>query len=103
MLAPLESGLLLLSDLPGVKVSSPLSPGAAPGTADLLVSLGLGPRVSGSLDADNAGSRYSGAYGGATLQVNDLLGFGGAASVRGLTSAPACATDGSPTSCRPAA
>lgn len=87
MLAPLESGLLLLSDLPGVKVSSTLSPGATPGSADLLVGLSPGPRVSGSLDVDNAGSRYSGAYrGGATLQVNNLLGLGDAASVRGLAS-----------------
>ena len=87
MLAPLESSLLQLSDLPGINVSSTLSPGAVPGTADLLVGLSPGPRVSGSVEADNAGSRYSGVYrAGASLQVNHLLGFGDAASVRGLTS-----------------
>jgi hemolysin activation/secretion protein len=58
-----------------------------PGTADRLVGLSPGPRVSGSVEADNAGSRYSGVYrAGASLQVNHLLGFDDAASVRGLTS-----------------
>ena len=84
---PLENRLLLLSDLPGVKVSSTLVPGASLGTSDLIVDIAPGKRVSGSIDADNAGSRYTGEYRlGATVNVNDLLGQGDIASLRVLTS-----------------
>jgi len=55
--APLESRLLLLSDLPGVRVNSTLVPGATVGTSDLLVDLTPGRSVDGSIDADNAGNR----------------------------------------------
>ena len=84
---PLENRLLLLSDLPGVKVSSTLVPGATLGTSDLIVDIAPGKRVSGSIDADNAGSRYTGEYRlGATVNVNNLLGQGDIASLRVLTS-----------------
>ena len=85
--APLESRLLLLSDLPGVQVRSALVPGAAPGTSDLVVDLTPGPRVSGSIDADNAGSRYTGVYRlGATVYLNEPLGYGDVATLRVVTS-----------------
>jgi hemolysin activation/secretion protein len=85
--APLESRLLLLSDLPGVKVSSTLVPGAAAGTSDLLVDLNQGPRVNGSIDADNAGNRYTGSNRiGATVNLNEPAGMGDVASLRVLTS-----------------
>ena len=85
--APLESRLLLLSDLPGVQVRSTLVPGAAPGTSDLVVDLTPGPRVTGSIDADNAGNRYTGAYRlGATLNLNEPIGHGDLATLRVLTS-----------------
>ena len=85
--APLESRLLLLSDLPGVKVSSTLVPGSAAGTSDLLVDLNQGPRVNGSIDADNAGNRYTGANRiGATVNLNEPAGHGDVASLRALTS-----------------
>lgn len=81
--APLESRLLLLSDLPGVNVQSTLAPGATPGASDLLVELTPGQPVSGSIDADNAGNRYTGAYRlGATINVNEPLGLGDVASLR---------------------
>ena len=60
--ARLERRLLLLSDLPGVRVKSTLSPGAAIGSSDLLVDLTRTPLISGSVEADNAGNRYTGAY-----------------------------------------
>ena len=83
---PLESRLLLLSDLPGVKVSSTLVPGASLGTSDLIVDVAPGQRVSGSIDADNAGSRYTGEYRlGATVNLNNPLGQGDVASLRVLT------------------
>lgn len=85
--APLEHRLLLLSDLPGVKVSSTLVPGATLGTSDLIVDLKPGPFISGSVDADNAGNRYTGANRiGATVNFNEPLGHGDVATLRALTS-----------------
>ena len=85
--APLESHLLLLSDLPGVKVNSTLIPGASVGASDLIVDVTPGQRVTGSVDADNAGNRYTGANRiGATVNLNDLTGHGDVATLRALTS-----------------
>lgn len=82
-----ETPLLLLSDLPGVNVKSTLVPGAVPGTSDLVVDVTPGPLISGSIDADNAGNRYTGANRlGATVNVNNPLGLGDVASLRLLTS-----------------
>ncbi|WP_243626062.1 ShlB/FhaC/HecB family hemolysin secretion/activation protein [Phenylobacterium hankyongense] len=84
--APLERRLLLLSDLPGVAVKSTLTPGEAVGTSDLLVDLAPGRRITGSLEADNAGNRYTGEYrGGGTVNFNELIGHGDVASLRVLT------------------
>lgn len=85
--APLESRLLLLSDLPGVNIKSTLVPGASLGASDLIVDVTPGRRVSGSVDADNAGNRYSGENRiGATVNLNDLAGRGDVATLRGMTS-----------------
>jgi hemolysin activation/secretion protein len=85
--APLENRLLLLSDLPGVSVKSTLVPGASAGASDLIVDLAPGPRVSGEVDADNAGNRYTGEYRlGATVNVNNIVGNGDVASLRAMTS-----------------
>jgi len=86
-IAPLESRLLLLSDIPGVNVTSTLAPGALPGTSDLIVDIAPGRRVTGSIDADNAGNRYTGEYRlGATVNLNNAAGRGDVASLRVLTS-----------------
>jgi hemolysin activation/secretion protein len=86
-IAPLESRLLLLSDLPGVNVKSTLVPGSDPGTSDLLVDVTPGQRVTGSVEADNAGNWYTGAYRvGATVNLNNPLGLGDVAALRVLTS-----------------
>lgn len=85
--APLESRLLLLSDLPGVNVKSTLIPGATAGTSDLLVDVTPGRRVTGSIDADNAGNRYTGENRiGATVNLNNLAGQGDVATLRAITS-----------------
>ncbi|WP_229509199.1 ShlB/FhaC/HecB family hemolysin secretion/activation protein [Massilia sp. CCM 8734] len=85
--APLESRLLLLSDLPGVNIASTLAPGASPGTSDLIVEVAPDQLVSGSIDADNAGNRYTGRYRvGATVNVNGLLGMGDILGLRVLSS-----------------
>lgn len=86
-IAPLESRLLLLSDLPGVAVKSTLSPGASVGASDLLVEVDPGQRVTGSVEADNAGNRYTGEYRvGGTVNLNNPTGHGDVASLRVLTS-----------------
>lgn len=85
--APLDHRLLLLSDNPGVDVRSTLVPGASVGSSDLIVDVMPGKTLSGSLEADNAGSRYTGQYRvGATLNWNEPLGIGDVASLRTLTS-----------------
>ena len=87
LMAPLESRLLLLSDLPGVTVTSTLTPGASVGASDLLVDVTPGQRVTGSIDADNGGNRYTGEYRlGATVNLNNAAGRGDVASLRVLTS-----------------
>ncbi len=86
-IAPLESRLLLLSDLPGVNVNSTLTPGASVGTSDLNVDLTPGQRVTGNIEADNAGYYYTGQYRvGGTVNLNNPLGLGDVLSVRALTS-----------------
>lgn len=85
--APLERALLLLSDLPGVAVKSTLIPGGAAGISDLLVDITPGPSITGSVDFDNAGNRYTGEYRlGATVNFNEPLGYGDVATLRALTS-----------------
>lgn len=84
---PLERRLLILSDIPGVEVSSTLSPGEAVGTSDLLVDVTPGRRVDGSVQADNAGNPYTGVYRvGATVNFNEPLGIGDVLSARFLAS-----------------
>jgi hemolysin activation/secretion protein len=84
---PLERRLLLLSDIPGVLVRSTLSPGTMVGTSDLVVALEPARRVSGTIEADNAGNRYTGAIrAGGTININDPTGSGDMLSFRVLTS-----------------
>jgi len=86
-IAPLESRLLRLSDIPGVAVTSTLAPGSRLGESDLIVDVAPGPLVSGSVDADNGGNRYTGEYRvGATVNLNNAAGQGDLASLRLLTS-----------------
>lgn len=86
-IAPLERRLLLLSDLPGVAVRSTLTPGGAVGTSDLIVELVPGRRITGSVEADNAGNRYTGAYRfGGSINVNNPTGIGDLLSLRALAS-----------------
>ncbi len=57
-----ERAMLLLSDQPGIRVSSGLQQGIQPGTVDLIVEVIKGRRFTGSVDADNHGTRESGRY-----------------------------------------
>lgn len=84
---PLEHRLLLLSDIPGVVVSSTLVPGERAGTSDLIVDVAPGRRISGMVDADNAGNPYTGEVRvGALVNFNNPLGLGDVLSLRALTS-----------------
>lgn len=86
-IAPLERRLLLLSDIPGVAVHSTLSPGAEVGSSDLTVDLTRAPRIFGSLEADNAGNRYTGAYRfGGSVNFANLTSLGDLISLRLLAS-----------------
>jgi hemolysin activation/secretion protein len=85
--APLERRLLLLSDIPGVAINATLKPGTLAGTSDLVVNVEPGRRVTGVIEADNAGNRYTGEYRlGGTVNFNNLTGHGDVASFRLLAS-----------------
>src|SRR5687768_16849889 len=52
-----------------------------------MVDVTPGKRLSGSVDADNSGGRYTGAYRtGVTLNINNPAGHGDVATLRALTS-----------------
>ena len=84
----LERSLLLLNDTPGATVKSTLQPGAKVGEADVVVDLGDdGRMVTGSVDADNWGSRFTGANRlGASMNLNNPTGFGDQLTLRAQTS-----------------
>lgn len=84
---PLERSLLLLQDTPGVEVKSTLRPGSSTGTSDLLVNIERTPLLSGSIDADNYGNRFTGQYRlGGTLNLNSPLGLGDRLTLRAMGS-----------------
>ncbi len=84
---PLESRLLRLSDIPGVNIRSTLAPGTAPGSSDLIIDVEPGRRITGFVDADNAGNPYTGENRvGGQVNFNNLMGRGDVASLRLLTS-----------------
>ena len=84
----LERPLLLLSDLPGVKVKSTLKPGAAVGTADVVVDVADdGHFVAGDVGLDNAGGRFTGEYRmNAGVSINNPSGLGDVVTLRGTAS-----------------
>ena len=83
----LERRLLLLSDLPGILVKSTLAPASERGATDLTVDIAPGQAVSGSIEADNQGNRYTGTNRiGASININEPTGLGDAASLRVLSS-----------------
>ena len=87
-LAPLEVGravsapayeraMLLLSDQPGLRVSSALQEGMQTGTTDLTVEVAAAQRWAFSTEADNQGSKESGRYRvGGTVRWRSPFGIG---------------------------
>ncbi|MFZ2159436.1 MAG: ShlB/FhaC/HecB family hemolysin secretion/activation protein, partial [Bradyrhizobium sp.] len=82
----LETPLLLLNDLPNASVSSEIKPSQTIGAADLVVNISdPGPIVSGSVDADSYGNRYTGQYRyGVTFNLNNPFALGDQITYRGF-------------------
>lgn len=80
---PLEQALLLTSDLPGLRISSTLEPGAEVGTSNLVVEVSPGPRGSARIEFDNHGAPSTGRLrlGSAVLLAN-AAGLGDTLSAR---------------------
>lgn len=74
----MDRALLLLGDVPGVgSVESRLAAGVNTGETILVVDVKPASSWSGKLEADNFGSRYSGAYrAGASIEGRGVLGYG---------------------------
>lgn len=74
----LERQLLLLNDLPGVgEARASLSPGSNVGESDVLFEVTPGPRVTGSIELDNHGNRFTGAtHLTGRMNLNSPLGLG---------------------------
>lgn len=73
----LDRTLLLLSDTSGVTAKATLAPGAAPGTADLIVDISDAAKTNGEVYTDNWGNRYIGSNRlGFSMNINDLSGKG---------------------------
>ncbi|KAF3998149.1 ShlB/FhaC/HecB family hemolysin secretion/activation protein [Glaciimonas immobilis] len=85
----LDRSLLLLADIPGVRVNSILRPGATVGSSDLLVDVSPGSPYSSNVGLDNAGSRYTGRVRlSAGLNLNSPFRQGDALTLNGLSSGP---------------
>ncbi|WP_129778138.1 ShlB/FhaC/HecB family hemolysin secretion/activation protein [Peristeroidobacter soli] len=56
----LEEGMLRLADMPGVAVRGELQPGQEIGSADLLVTVAPGRRLTGEFNVSDSGGRYVG-------------------------------------------
>lgn len=83
----LEKSLLLAADTPGVEIKSTLKPGAVPGASDLLVDVSPGRRVTGSVEFDTYGNRFTGANRlGGSFNLNNPLQLGDQASLRAIAS-----------------
>jgi hemolysin activation/secretion protein len=81
----LERALLRLSDTSGVNAKGTLTPGAVPGTADLIIDVSDTAKMSGQLYADNYGNRFTGQVRtGFTMNINNLSGQGDMAIIGGL-------------------
>lgn len=82
-----ERAMLLLSDQPGLRVSSALQEGVQPGTTDLSVEVNAAPRWNFTAEADNHGTRESGRYRvGGSVRMNSPFGIGDNLDLRAMVS-----------------
>lgn len=83
--ADLERVLFLINDLHGVRMKSTIRPGATPGTADLVVDVEPEHVLSGQVQVDNMGSRYTGTNRvSGNVVLGSPLGLGDSLSFRAL-------------------
>jgi hemolysin activation/secretion protein len=84
----IERPLLLLRDVPRVDAQSVIDPGSELGTASIVVNVvndASAPVISGQVELDNFGSRFSGRNRiGAEINVNNPYGLGDQLSLRGF-------------------
>jgi hemolysin activation/secretion protein len=83
----LETPLLLLNDLPNASVTSEIKPSQTIGSADLVINVSdPGSIITGSVDADDFGNRYTGQYRrGVTFNLNNPFALGDQISYRAMT------------------
>ncbi|WP_291838565.1 POTRA domain-containing protein [Limimaricola sp.] len=85
--APLERGLLLLQETPGVQVRGVLVAGGSPGTSALELERTDLPVLSGMVSLDNHGNRYTGkVLGRIDVAANDPFGQGSSLGANALSS-----------------
>lgn len=82
-----ERAMLLLSDLPGLRVQSAIEEGTAAGTTDLVVQVTPGDRFTGSVELDNYGTKEVGRERlGGTVRWASPAGIGDNLDLRALVS-----------------
>lgn len=85
--AQLERASLILDDLPGIKTSFVMRPGADVGAGDLDVNIRREKRFAGDVGLDNQGNRFTGEVRAhANLQINSPFLLGDQISIRTLAS-----------------
>ncbi len=83
----LERAIIILNETPGVMVSSQLEPGEKDGEADVRLQLTQPDMVQGRVEANNYGSRTTGANQGVfALNINNPIGIGDQFSLNGIAS-----------------
>lgn len=83
----LERTMLLLSDLPGIQVSSSIEAGSEPGTVDLTINVAPAKRWTFAVNVDNYGASSAGTWRlGAIGRLNSPFGIGDNLDVRLLAS-----------------
>ena len=82
-----ERAIIILNETPGVMVSSQLEAGEKDGDTNVRLQLTQPDLVQGRVEANNYGSRTTGANQGVfALNLNGPLGIGDSASINGITS-----------------
>lgn len=85
--AQVDRTLLLLSDLPGARLKARLQAGAQPGDTTISIESEPAPLVSGRIEADNHGSRYTGQRrAGGSIVLDSPTGHSESISARLLAS-----------------
>ena len=84
---PLERGLMLLNEVPGVRATAVFEAGALPGTSDFKINLFDTPLFSGQASLSNYGSASTGvSQAVAALAFNNLTGVGDQVNINAIQS-----------------